>query len=186
MEKITYDGIAMDMRNVMFDRDVSTIAARMTYVAFSAPWIFIFALASLKFVSIALALFSVYHIVRMFIQLFCNARVKKVINRGLERGDVSVSVERFSHVSREWVFERRFSLDLFPDYKRIWFWYFSSGANWRVPEWKMHYRWSELAMYTRGLKDLAVQGDEFYMIKLNADPTVKYIYNKKLFVFEEK
>ena len=101
------------------------------------------------------------------------------------RADISISVERFSHISEEMIYEphkRRLSRGGTTVAKQVFFYHFESGLNWREPAIREHYKWSrEFCISPQGLKNISVGGNEFYFVSLQGDSTVSYIYPCKTF-----
>ena len=88
---------------------------------------------------------------------------KKALLSALDRGDVSVSVETFSHMAEETVFEPHTSRHGKAVYtKTICMFYFEGGSSWRVPAVGRHYDWSaEYSLSREGLLNTSVKGNEF-------------------------
>lgn len=64
---------------------------------------------------------------------------------------------------------------------------FESGANWQIPNLSEHYEWSELCrMSSEGLDHTSIVGDEFFTVTLDVLPEIHYLYNKKLFDYQNK
>ena len=141
-----------------------------------------------KNVWIALAIFTVaaYHIVRFVIEYKDYRAQKKAINDILERGDVSVSVEQLNSIGEELIYEPHRNLTNTKLTRATTFYYFASGKSWRVPNVLKHYKWSsECYVSTAGLKNISIEGDEFYFVSLQGDYDIAYIYPCKNFELEE-
>ena len=135
---------------------------------------------SLPFLAVA-----AYHAVR-FVSEYRDYKAKmQKISGGIERGDVSISVERFSHVATETVIEPHQTLTKTKITSVATFFYFEAGRRWRVPKVDKHYKWSkEYYVSTRGLENISLQGDEFFYVSLQGDFDIAYIYPCQSFALD--
>ena len=193
-QALTLDDVAMDMRKVIKERRRIYFSWRMKFIAPSAVigWMLALALSGFtlgvghKIVIGAFALVIAYNLVMLTVQLLGTRKAQRALDRGLTRDEVSVSVERFSHIAFEEEYEPWFSGRWLGMYKRIRMYYFTSGAGWREPVCWSHYSWSVYReTSSKGLENATLAGDEFYLITLNADTSVRYIYNTRLFELEQ-
>jgi len=101
------------------------------------------------------------------------------------RDDISISVEQFSHVSEEIIYEpykHRLMRGGVSMTKRVFFYHFESGLSWREPSVKKHYKWSrDFYITPQGLENISLGGDEFYFVSLQSHPEIAYIYPCKTF-----
>ena len=107
------------------------------------------------------------------------------ITDGIQRGDVSISTERFSHAATETIIEPHQTLTKTKITSVATFFYFEAGRRWRVPKVDRHYKWSkEYYISTKGLENISLQGDEFFYVSLQGDLDIAYIYPCKNFVLD--
>lgn len=142
----------------------------------------------LKNIWIGLLIFSVaaYHIVMYVIEYKKYRAQKKAITDILDRGDISISVERFSHIADETIYEPHIHGKHAHSTKEVTFFYFESGTSWRVPRVDKHYEWSsECYLTSIGLKNISVGGNEFFYVSLQGHHDIAYIYPCKLFELDE-
>ena len=193
-QRFTVDDVASDMRTVIRDRRRAFYSWRIKFIAPSALFLHVLLLVLTEFtpsighklVIAVLVLTIAYNLVMLVVQLLGTRKIQRAIDKGLMRGDINVSIEKFSHVTTEEIYEPYFSGRWIGLSKTIRMYYFSSGAGWREPVTKSHYAWSLICeTSSQGLENTAIAGDEFYLITLCADRSVKYIYNTKLFEFKE-
>ena len=184
--KVAYDGLsrAEDWRLSFF---VSTAIA-VALVLMLVTWRIWPGLLFLPFIA--------YHVIRYIISFREYKKQKKEIETAANKGYVSVSLEKLSHIATETIIEPYFHhyvgfargrMDMT---KEIGVYYFMSGASWRVPFEKcydtranqQHYEWSkELCLSSRGLDNISLPGDEFFYITLQGYPKIAYIYPCKFF-----
>ncbi len=142
----------------------------------------------LKNIWIGLLIFSVaaYHIVMNIIEYRKHGVQEKAITDILNRGDISISVERLSHVSNETIYEPHTHGKHTHKTKEVTFFYFESGISWRVPNVDKHYEWSsECYLSSIGLINMSVSGNEFFYITLQGHHDIAYVYPCKLFELDE-
>ena len=151
-----------------------TILAILGGIFLKSFWI------SLPFLAVA-----AYHAVR-FVSEYREHKAKmQIISGGIERGDVSISVERFSHVATETVIEPRKTPTRTKITSVATFFYFEAGRRWRVPKVDKHYKWSkEYYVSTKGLENISLQGDEFFYVSLQGNFDIAYIYPCKNFALD--
>lgn len=142
-----------------------------------------------KNILIALAIFlpAAYNIVFFIIECRNSSIKKKAIMNVIDRGDIAVSIEQFSHIAEETIYEPHSHGNHAHSTKIVKFFYFKSGAGWRIPDVRKHYSWSkDYYVTTRGLENISIPGDEFYFITLQGYFDISYIYPCKNFIFDEK
>lgn len=131
---------------------------------------------------------AVYHIIRYAIEMQAHRTVKKEVMAIADRDDVSISVETFSHIAKETVYEPHGQGLEIHLRKTVYDYTFSSGRRWRVPEptVRKHYAWSkECGVSNKGLEQISVSGNTFYFISLQSDQEISYIYPCKLFTLDQ-
>lgn len=113
-------------------------------------------------------------------------RKKKEIKDGITRGEIAISVEQFSHMARDSVYEPHRHGRNTHYTKEVRCVYFLSGGSWRVPSVVKHYRWSrEYFLSSQGMENISLVGDEFYYVSLKGYPEIAYIYPCKFFELDE-
>ena len=129
-------------------------------------------------------LFTVYHALRLGIELAkCNKRKKESLS-SIDRGDISISVEKLSHFSIESRYDPRVGSR---HNTRDEYWlYFMSGVSWMIP-FGMLYDWSkDYHISTEGMKNIAVAGNEYYFVTLQGNYNISYVYPCDFFELDEK
>lgn len=142
-----------------------------------------------KNIWIGLFIFSVaaYHIVRYVIECKDYFAKKKVMMESFDRADISISVERFSHLADETIYEPHRIGNRGYTTKYVRYYYFASGCKWRIPPVYKHYAWSnEYYVSPKGLENISIEGDEFYFVSLQGYHDIAYIYPCKNFVLDDK
>ena len=188
-ERLDLDGVASDMRSVIKNRVRNFWVWRLKFILPSVMLLSLLIPLTAEFgtsvghaVIIAVLWITLaYSIIMLGVQLMSTVKAKRRISRGLTRDDVSVTVEKLSHITTEEIYEPYISRHT-GFFKTVIMYYFSSGLGWREPVRRLHYEWSELYQTSgKGLENSSIAGDEFYVITLKADRNVRYIYNTKLF-----
>ena len=138
-------------------------------------------------ISLAILALAVYQTVRFVFEYRDYKAKKKSICDVLERGDISISTERFSHVAAQTIVEPHNVGTRIKNTKTAVFFYFESGVGWRVPSMDKHYKWSkEYYVSTKGLENISIQGDEFFYVSLQGHFDIAYIYPCKNFTLDEQ
>jgi len=102
---------------------------------------------------------------------------KQELTTALERGDISISVLKLSHISTETVYEPHTYGGDRHSTKQVKFFHFTSGSSWRLPAVSTHYEWSnKYYLSSQGLENISISGNEFYYISLQGYPEVSYVY----------
>ena len=137
-----------------------------------------------KNVWIGIAVFCVaaYHIVR-FVMEYTEYKAKKAaILSVIARGEISVSKETFSHIANDVIYEPHRVGGRGNATKTVTLYHFDGGSSWRAPLFAKHYAWSkEYDISAKGLQNISIKGDEFYVVSLQAHPDIAYIYPCKNF-----
>ncbi len=114
------------------------------------------------------------------------SKQKRAVLKACKRSEISVSVQKFSHIAEESVYEPHRGNKQTHSQKIIWVCYFEGGASWRIPNIGTHYTWSKnFYLSTRGMENLATKGSEFFFIRLQEHQEIAYIYPCKLFELDE-
>lgn len=141
-------------------------------------------------ISLAVLTVCVYHLVRFLIAYRKYRRNKAWISQLDGREDVCISIEKFSHIAYETIYEPRMtvarpSLWRSKTTKEVPFCYFLSGIRWRIPDVDRHYAWSkDYYVSTAGLNHISLVGDEFIYVTLKEDADVSYAYPCKSFLLD--
>jgi hypothetical protein len=141
----------------------------------------------LKSIWIPLPLLAVtaYHAVRFVSEYRDYKANMQRITDGIQRGDVSITTERFSHAATERIIEPHQTLTKTKITSIATFFYFEAGRRWRVPKVDKHYKWSkEYYVSTKGLENISLQGDEFFYVSLQGNFDIAYIYPCKNFALD--
>ena len=182
-EKLTLNNIRSDILKAVKAQERANNEAREVYIIPSviiAVLIILFTKGvwfSLPFIALA-----AFNTVKYIPERRRSADIKKKISSALDRGDVSISIEKLSHISKETVYEPHAGRRRARHTKEVTFLYFLSGTSWRVPALGKHYEWSSLlCMSSSGIINTSVKDNEFYFISLKGYPNAAYVYNTKLF-----
>ena len=133
---------------------------------------------------IGLAIFSpaAYHIFRFILYLREGKKNKAALLNAVDRGDVSISIKKLSHIAEQTVYEPHITIRRSRTTREVTFFYFEGGAAWRLHNIYKHYDWSrDYAFSPKGLCNVSLSGDEFYYIVLQKAPSVAYVYPCKYF-----
>ena len=184
-EKLYYDQVASDLiKTVKWRRNIELSWRLELIIPFALLAYGLWLLYEVLLVSLVILIVPAFNAARLAVSLF---RYKRLINmlsgEGL-REKITLSREVFSHATKEQIFVPRIygRLSHINIYRTAPVFSFRSGAEWQIPIIKEHYSWSGIYnMPERGLYDTTLVGDEVYLFTLNADRTVRYAYNTKLF-----
>ena len=137
-------------------------------------------------IGIAVFCVAAYHIVR-FIMEYKDYKTKKVAILSLiERGEISISTETFSHIANDAIYEPHSVGGRSRATKMITLYHFNGGSSWRAPLLAKHYEWSkEYSISFKGLENISIKGDEFYFVSLQAHHDIAYIYPCKNFELDK-
>ena len=142
-----------------------------------------------KQILLAFLIFAVaaYHIVQYVRDVIEYKAHKKELMSLVDRGDISISIEKFSHIAEETIYEpHTTSRGHTKNYRDVKMFYFESGVSWRMQSY-WHYEWSkEYYLSAEGLINTSVGGNEFFYITLKGEHDISYIYPCKLFELDEK
>lgn len=128
---------------------------------------------------------SVYHIVRYVIDYRDYKAKKSALLSVIDRGDVSVSIEKLSHIAKETIYEPHRHSKGSHSMREITVYYFEGGASWRAPNFYKYYAWSkDFYISPTGLENISLCGDEFFYVSLQGYHDIAYIYPCKSFELE--
>lgn len=188
-ELLTPENVKKDLRKILAAQSSRNDDL---YLSFLVPISMIAVLVGILFDSVWLGvlIFSLsgYSIYRWILDVRESRAKKKALQSALEKGDFSVSVETFSHVAEETVFEPHTSPRGKAVYtKAVYMFYFVGGSSWRVPLGAKHYDWSlEYSLSREGLLNTSVKGNKFFVIRLRNFFSVSYAYPAKFFELGEE
>ena len=152
----------------------------------------IFAVLTLIFLPIPLLIIAflaltTYYTVRYLRERKDYADEAQVLRAALNRANISISIEKFSHVGQEYHYEPYTIRQQEGTKSAAKFFYFSSGNNWRMPLIYRFYAWSKTHYLTyEGLQNISLAGDEFFYISLQGSPDISFIYPCKLFTLAKE
>ena len=176
-------------------QDFNIVAKEQLHIAMKwrLPYIISFAFLSAFFgmlfksiwVSLLISPVAIYQIVHFAIAFRNYIIRRKAIINTVDRTDISISIQQFSHVAEERIYEPHIARR--SNKKYVLFYYFLSGSSWRIPDIKTHYLWSkDYHMSLKGLKNISITGDEFYFISLQGYHDIVYVYPCKYFDLDPK
>ena len=191
-EVLTLSKIACDLHVVAGAKKESQSVWRFTFII---PFTMVAVAVAVIFkIWLGLIIFSVaaYHIFWYALEYREHLATKKRIRGLIDRGEIAISTEKFSHFSIEVIYEphlssRRFRRGVYVDMdKSVKFMYFMSGASWRVPLVDEHYKWSkDYYVSTKGLENISLPEDEFFYVTLQGEYDISYVYPLKFFTLDE-
>lgn len=110
---------------------------------------------------------------------------KKTIMSMIDRGEISISVERLSSIHEDYqakhsAFRDSVKFDAIKKY------YFQSSIEWRDPLFDKNYEWSaDNYISSTGLGNISLYDDEFYYVCLQDYRDIAYIYPCKIFELDK-
>lgn len=182
-EVIKAQNVREDLLKVVGDVMTDTADWRFTFIVPTAAIAIILAIILKNvWIGLAISVFPLYHVVRYAIDTANHIKATNEIEAAVARDEFSVSLEKLSHISTETIYEPHKGISRPRMTKTVKFYYFKSGASWRVPQVECHYEWSrELYQSSHGLENISLTDDEFYLVSLKMNPSITYAYPKKLF-----
>ncbi len=186
-EALTFKNVKRDLDRMAYSRMSSAEDHRLGYII---PAVLLAVILAVVFksvvVTLLLAAFAAYHTVYFVIACRKYKESRKALEEAVERADISISVEKLSHIAEETVYEPHQTGVRRNEYKTVRHFYFEAGGSWRVPDVYRHYEWSsEYYLTTKGLDNISIKGDEFYYISLQGFGDVAYIYPCKFFTLDD-
>lgn len=191
---LTIDNVKRDLKKVIDFQDGVKSDSRLGYII---PYVILsvaicFLFGTLIFAVIG-APFAGYEITKYASELKALKVARNTLMDAADRGDIYISLETLSHISRESVYEPRVRMGKNISLKEASIYHFESGRSWRDPLFISdiamghHYEWSsEYRISCIGLDNISVKGNEFYFISLQMSPDVTYIYPTKFFELSEE
>ena len=186
-EKITLEAIKQDLLKIVNFQLSNKADWRFSYII---PITILAVMVGVYFknIFVGVLVFSIaaYHIVRYTIEYKEYKINENAIISLIERGEISIATEIFSHIANETIYEphrvgRRTNAT-----KTITVYYFDGGASWRVPTVERHYSCSkDFYISSKGLGNISIKGDEFYFVSLQSHHDIAYIYPCKNFELDE-
>ena len=186
-ETLTLESIKSDLIKIANYQMDNKSDWRFTYIIpITALAILLGVFTKSVFIGIAVFCVAAYHIVRFIIEYKEYRAKKSAILSVIERGEISISKETFSHVAREVVYEPHRVGKRSRATKTITLYHFDGGSSWRMPLFSKHYEWSkEYYISSNGLENISIKGDEFYFVSLQSHHDVSYIYPCKNFELDK-
>ena len=186
-ETLTLESIKSDLIKIANYQMDNKSDWRFTYIIpITALAILLGVFTKSVFIGIAVFCVAAYHIVRFIIEYKEYRAKKSAILSVIERGEISISKETFSHVAREVVYEPHRVGKRSWATKTITLYHFDGGSSWRRPLFSKHYEWSkEYYISSNGLENISIKGDEFYFVSLQSHHDVSYIYPCKNFELDK-
>ena len=187
-ENLTMENIRRDLQKVAWLNEERVSDSHFNYIIpCTILSLLIGILFELVFVAVVIFSFAAYHIVLFSIECRHVSEIRKEIKKDLERGDISVSVQKLTNIVDETIYEPHAGRRGYHNTKDIKVFVFASGIRWRVPNIYKHYEWSlNCYMSTQGLENTSVCDDEFYFVMLQGHTNISYVYNTKFFDFNEE
>lgn len=183
-EKLTLENVKKDFLSLESHYFWNIVDWHATYIL---PYLLLTVVIGVFLRSISLCILTalpiVYHAVRLYKEWKEHNEVKKAIQSITDRTQVSVSIEKFSHIAEEIVYEphsfvsrRRYKM------RPVDFMHFMSGAAWRVPSFHRHYNWSSDNYITlKGLDNISTLGEEYFFVSIQNQSKISYVYPCELF-----
>ena len=182
-EKLTPDKIKIDLRGSAEAKKAKGIE-RYIYGFLSAALLSLVFFFALKMIWLGLASLSltVYYAVRMcMIQRRKNSENKKIDDVD-DKLDVSVSVEKLSHLSAE---TETTQVGGRTHYSEVYWLHFMSGVSWRIPNTLLYSYSKEYRLSSKGMKNIAVPGNEYYYVTMQGRYDMSFVYPCDFFELDE-
>ena len=182
-EKLMLEAIKQDLLKVVNFQLSNKTDWRFSYIV---PITLLAVMVGLlvKNIFVGLLIFSVaaYHILRYVIEYREYKQNKNAVISLIQRGEISIATEKFSHIAKETIFEPHRAGRRSKTIKTITVYYFEGGASWRVPIIEKHYSGSkDFYISSKGLENISIAGDEFFFVRLQNHADIAYIYPCKNF-----
>ena len=186
-ETLTVEAIKSDLIKIANYQVNSKAEWRFSYIVpLSALAILLGVFTKNIFLVIAVSCVAAYHIIRFIMEYKAYKSKKSAILSVIERGEISVSTETFSHIANDVIYEPHKVGRIAKTTKTVTLYHFNGGPSWRAPLFSKHYEWSkEYYISSKGLENISIKGDEFYFVSLQAHPDISYIYPCKNFELDK-
>ena len=185
---ITLDAIKKDLVKIANDQMSNKDDWRLSYIIpITLLAILIGVFFKNIFIGVVIFSLAAYHIVFYILEYKEYKAKKRAVLSLIERSEISISTETLSHITDDVIYEpHRFGRKTRP-LKTITLYCFIGGFFWRVPIVYKHYEWSQdFYISTKGLENISIAGDEFFVVSLQEHHDIAYIYPCKFFVLDEK
>ena len=188
-ETLTLANIAKDLKIVIKQFHSNKSDSYLSFYIFPliCAAIIIGVLLNSVWIGLVISLFPAGFMMLAIKQILAEKADLKKLNELSNQGNISITVEVFSHVANETIFEPHMHALFLHNHahltKTIRRFHFTSGISWRIPSLVFkHYDWSKTHyISTKGLENLSVEGNEFFYVSLQGYPDIAYIYPCKLF-----
>ena len=186
-ETLTMEAIKSDLIKIANYQVSNTANWRFSYIVpFTALAIFLGVFTKSVFIGMAVFCVAAYHIARFIIKYKAYKAKKAAILSIIERGEISISTETFSHIATDVIYEPHNVGRRTKSTKTITLYHFNGGSSWRAPLFAKHYEWSkEYYISPKGLENISIKGDEFYFVSLQSHHDISYIYPCKNFELDK-
>ena len=186
-ETLTMEAIKSDLIKIANYQVSNTANWRFSYIVpFTALAIFLGVFTKSVFIGMAVFCVAAYHIARFIIKYKAYKAKKAAILSIIERGEISISTETFSHIATDVIYEPHNVGRRTKSTKTITLYHFNGGSSWRAPLFAKHYEWSkEYYISPKGLENISIKGDEFYLVSLQLHNDIAYIYPCKNFELDK-
>ena len=186
-ETLTMEAIKSDLIKIANYQVSNKADWRFSYIVpFTALAIFLGVFTKNVFIGMAIFCVAAYHIVRFIIEYKAYKAKKAAILSIIERGEISISTETFSHIATDVIYEPHNVGRRTKSTKTITLYHFNGGSSWRAPLFAKHYEWSkEYYISPKGLENISIKGDEFYLVSLQLHNDIAYIYPCKNFELDK-
>ena len=182
-EILKLSNVITDLRKIADFQDDNTSEGKLAYIVpIAMVAVMVGAVLQLVWLGILIFLIDVPIIIGYIRDRRAYYTRKKALTEVIARADVSISVERLSHIAEEVIYEPHVYRGHRHTTKLVTLFHFESGVAWRVPDFIKHYPWSkEYQLTPRGLENISVEGNEFYLISLQGYHEIAYIDPCKFF-----
>ena len=186
-ETLTMEAIKSDLIKIANYQVSNKADWRFSYIVpFTALAIFLGVFTKSFFIGMAVFCVAAYHIARFIIEYKAYKAKKAVILSVIERGEISITTETFSHIANDVIYEPHKVGKRAKSTKTITLYHFNGGSSWRAPLFAKHYEWSkEYYISPKGLENISIKGDEFYFVSLQSHHDISYIYPCKNFELDK-
>ena len=185
-EKITFKNIQQDFCRIVKWQLENKLEWRMCSIVPITVIAVIFGFATHRlWVGMVVFLAAGYHIFHLIKDIKEYFVKKRLVKDYLNRNDISISTEKFSHTAQETIYEPHIGFRRIHKTKTVKMYYFRA-VSWRDPIFADHYLWSkDFSISSSGLENISIVGDEYFYISLQKYKNIAYIYPCKYFVLED-
>ncbi len=181
-EKITFKNIQQDFLRIVKWQLENKLEWRLCFIVpitlIAVILGFVFRRLWVGMVIFLVAGYHIFHLTKHIKEYFVK---KRLVKDCLDCNDISISIENFSHIAKETIYEPHRGFRMTHTTKIVKMYYFRA-VSWRDPIFDDHYRWSkDFSISSRGLDNISISGDEFLYISLSKYNDIAYIYPCKYF-----